>query len=79
MRGRAFVQGMQLQGGTELHCGDYPGCGGAGGEDGEGGTHRKVGNFGGNIVRFAMEDAGEISADEPWKWGYLEFWQMRMG
>lgn len=30
-------------------------------------------------ARFAMEDAGEIGADEPWKWDYLKFWQMRMG
>lgn len=29
-------------------------------------------------ARFAMEDAGEIRADEPWKWDYLKFWQMRM-
>ena len=30
-------------------------------------------------ARFAMEDAGEIGADEPWKWDYLKFWQTRMG
>lgn len=30
-------------------------------------------------ARFSMEDTGEIGADEPWKWDYLKFWQMRMG